>query len=900
MQMAAAFLMTLAFILLPAMPAKAAADTVTNVPVPAANPIFTVTGGKAGDDYSFYNNTLWLTPNEPLEISMAPGVSNTAASIKEDTSSGSKNITVTLNDIHLSGDGSMFYLGSGTNTVVLKGNSDIENTHGGTQGVFYSNGPLTIKGTGSLTLTDSTSDVSAVQCGDALQIGTDTDAPHITVTNTQGTCIGGGFSDSSISISGGKIDCSGVRAINSAGSVSISGGMLKLTSDYSEIQGNTVSITGGLFADGDPAGVIETMPRGRITADKTPDEGHYVFINTDAATKDTYPVRVAEGFMITLDQQGATVSGTTSVPSEKGSLILPDIPDIQYRPSKTKCRFGGYYAGTDGSGKQYYNADGTPAAKNDLTQDTTLYAYWMEDSVPVFTTQPSDQVVDKGDTATFTVAASGIPAPDFYQWEYKLAGTDKWLIVMEGSGRNDTTYTTPKTKPIMDGCLYRCRAHNYVGSTYSEPAKLSIRMAVHLDPGTDYTFRSEEEGYTAQEVLTENVINDGGQSTGKLQISLSGQDSSAFELSTTEIEDISLGGSTDFSVQPKSGLSAGTYTATVTVSGTGIPDRSFNVSFTVSTGYTITLDQHEITMEAGDSWHLNATVTPSSAASLQIVWGYSDDRIATVDDNGNVKAIAEGEAEIAAILFDNNVRKAIDTCKVTVKPSSGPGKDIPSGTVGKEYSVTLKADGTGPFTWSLESGSLPDGLTIDGDTGVISGTPAAKGTYTFTVKATDSTGAVTEIPVTITVAAKTADVTPAPAAPVCTHPNIAWETTKEATATDDGEIAYRCPDCGYVEQRLPVSGYTVFIANACRSIKDAKANATVKITTDRWMSFHRSVIEQLAKRPDVTVDLTYRYKGKNYGITIPAGTDLGSCLDKNGYIGFLYLAARPGVTQSAK
>ena len=210
LKMAGAFFMILAFVMLPAMPAKA-----------AGNP-FTVNGGTAGDDYSFNNNTntLWLTPNKPLEISMAPGVSNTAARIMEDTSSESKNIkniTVTLNSIHIQGDGSMFSLGSGTDTVVLKGNSDIENTQGGTQGVFCSNGPLTIKGTGSLTLTDSTSYVSAVQCGGALQIGTDTDTPHITVTNTKGECIDGG----SISISGGKVDCSGVYCIKSTGTHSI-------------------------------------------------------------------------------------------------------------------------------------------------------------------------------------------------------------------------------------------------------------------------------------------------------------------------------------------------------------------------------------------------------------------------------------------------------------------------------------------------------------------------------------------------------------------------------------------------------------------------------------------------------------------------------------------------------
>jgi subtilisin family serine protease len=63
---------------------------------------------------------------------------------------------------------------------------------------------------------------------------------------------------------------------------------------------------------------------------------------------------------------------------------------------------------------------------------------------------------------------------------------------------------------------------------------------------------------------------------------------------------------------------------------------------------------------------------------------------------------------------------------------------LPGGTVGQAYSQTLAATGgTPPYAWSLESGSLPDGLTLNPGTGAITGTPTSAGTSAFTVRVTD-------------------------------------------------------------------------------------------------------------------------------------------------------------------
>ncbi|MGQ0733234.1 MAG: putative Ig domain-containing protein, partial [Acidobacteriota bacterium] len=56
---------------------------------------------------------------------------------------------------------------------------------------------------------------------------------------------------------------------------------------------------------------------------------------------------------------------------------------------------------------------------------------------------------------------------------------------------------------------------------------------------------------------------------------------------------------------------------------------------------------------------------------------------------------------------------------------------VPGSTVGGAYSTTVTSVGTG--TWSLVSGSLPPGLSLDAATGVIDGTATTPGVYTFTL-----------------------------------------------------------------------------------------------------------------------------------------------------------------------
>ena len=76
---------------------------------------------------------------------------------------------------------------------------------------------------------------------------------------------------------------------------------------------------------------------------------------------------------------------------------------------------------------------------------------------------------------------------------------------------------------------------------------------------------------------------------------------------------------------------------------------------------------------------------------------------------------------------------------------------LPDGKVGEAYSQILTATGTTPITWSIDDSNLPADLSLNKDTGEISGTPTADGTAKFTVKAENSVGSDTkELSITIT------------------------------------------------------------------------------------------------------------------------------------------------------
>jgi hypothetical protein len=112
---------------------------------------------------------------------------------------------------------------------------------------------------------------------------------------------------------------------------------------------------------------------------------------------------------------------------------------------------------------------------------------------------------------------------------------------------------------------------------------------------------------------------------------------------------------------------------------------------------------------------------------------------------------------------------------------------LPNGSVGAAYNQTLTASGgTGPYTFSVVSGTLPAGLTLTAG-GVLSGTPTAPGSSTVTIRATDGSGCTAEIIYTIVITS--APLCPAITLAPATMPNGAVGVAYSQTITASGGTA---------------------------------------------------------------------------------------------------------------
>jgi Putative Ig domain len=193
---------------------------------------------------------------------------------------------------------------------------------------------------------------------------------------------------------------------------------------------------------------------------------------------------------------------------------------------------------------------------------------------------------------------------------------------------------------------------------------------------------------------------------------------------------------------------SGTFTFTATVADSGNPQltQSTTSSITVSPSQLMIVPPqfsaggigtfYSGTLQAsggtpGYTWSITSGSLPSGlslSASTGVISG---------------KPSVSGTSSFTVTVVDSGSPSQASSALafITVTPSNLTitSSALASGSVGVPYSSSLQASGGTPsYTWAVTSGSLPAGLSLASLSGVISGTPTASGTSSFTISVTDA------------------------------------------------------------------------------------------------------------------------------------------------------------------
>ena len=194
---------------------------------------------------------------------------------------------------------------------------------------------------------------------------------------------------------------------------------------------------------------------------------------------------------------------------------------------------------------------------------------------------------------------------------------------------------------------------------------------------------------------------------------------------------------------------AGTFVVSVTAhdssTGTGAP-------FTASRNYTLTVNAP------------NVAISPASLPNAKVAAAYTQQFSANGGNGTYSYTVSAGSLPAGLTLSNGGQLSGTPTSagsfNFSVTATDGAGftgtqaytlvvatptlqltpASLPAATAEDAYTQTLTASGgTAPYTYAVSAGTLPAGLTLNASSGTLSGTPSAAGSFTFTVKATDST-----------------------------------------------------------------------------------------------------------------------------------------------------------------
>ncbi len=377
--------------------------------------------------------------------------------------------------------------------------------------------------------------------------------------------------------------------------------------------------------------------------------------------------------------------------------------------------------------------------------------------VPVYLAKPSTITWVNNTT---TAMWNAVPGAEAYNIQLLRDGSDYGNVIVVNGGSTTTSDLAPH---MNDDGVYTFRVQAAAAGTQSEWSDASAtsykrdtqKPTIKGEPSKRIDAKTAEFYFTSSEDGTYyymvGSVNSGAPTAEQIADDKNPHGGCTNAKTTIKLADIADANARKVYVvvRDKSGNLSDVFTITVpaysaqptptptpapTAAPTSAP-TTYTVTLQGGTGYTIAATGgSKSPVNAGGSFSF--TVTPGS--------GYTRGTGFAVKANGTTLTSNNGVYTISNI----NANQTVSVSGIVKSQNSGgtlpaapaiTTTTLAAATMGKEYRQQITATGGTPITWSY-SGTLPDGMTLAANTGILSGTPTQEGSFRFAVKATNSTG----------------------------------------------------------------------------------------------------------------------------------------------------------------
>ena len=447
-------------------------------------------GGTPTDNYIHYdaeNNVLTL-----YNATIKKGLD-----YNEDIQGGTYINGSAIGVLNLNGDAELTITLAGTNTIEDVSTGIFVLAHSSSTG----DASLTITGSGSLTASGKINGINVQSNGDNATLTIQNADVALTSNSGNGVTVQAGSTNSSgrhtitLSVEGGSLTASGSTGISfdsassntvSATNLTVSNNAIVRANDVrSNISGVKLEIgadnssSGGIVFDGDEGTVYGsvtlqedlTIERGQTLdipsgASLTIGNGATLTVNGGELTGENIP---AEGVVYKVTEVTLSQSILTLDVGDTATLAATVTPTNATNQNVTWESSNPSVATVDESGKvtavasgeatiTVTTADGSKTANCDVTVNAAT----------TITTQPQSVSVTEGQSATFSVTATGDNL--CYQWQ--INSGNGWSDI---TGATDASYTIDRTTTAMGGNQYCCVVTGDGGTVTSDAATLTVR-----------------------------------------------------------------------------------------------------------------------------------------------------------------------------------------------------------------------------------------------------------------------------------------------------------------------------------------------------------------------------------------------------------------------------------------